>query len=161
MRRRRHARPPSARKVLVVGSNGGHLAQLMMLRPWWEKLDRAFVTFEGNDSVAQLAGERVYWGHHPTTRNIPNLLRNARLSITVLRQERPDVIVSNGAGLALPFFYIGRLMGITTVFIEVFDRVLSASLTGRLCRPATSLLLLQWEEQREIYGRGELVGPLY
>lgn len=151
----------SLRKVLVVGSNGGHLAQLMMLRPWWGNHDRVFVTFEGDDSAELLAGERVYWAYSPTTRNLFNLVRNTWLSIRVLRRERPDVIVSNGAGVAVPFFYVGRFMRIPTVFIEVFDRVASASLTGRLCRPTTSLLLLQWDEQRTVYGRGEVVGPLY
>jgi UDP-N-acetylglucosamine:LPS N-acetylglucosamine transferase len=151
----------SARKVLVVCSNGGHLAQLMRLRPWWGKHDRAFVTFEGDDSAALLAGEQVYWAYFPTSRSAINLLRNTWLSIRVLRRERPDVIVSNGAGVAVPFFYVGRLIGIPTVFIEVFDRVVSASLTGRLCGPVTSLLLLQWDDQRVVYGRGEVVGPLY
>jgi UDP-N-acetylglucosamine:LPS N-acetylglucosamine transferase len=149
------------RKVLIVSSNGGHLAQLMMLRPWWGSLDRAFVTFRGDDSIELLAGEEAYWAYFPTTRNIRNLLRNTILSIKVLRRVRPDVIVSNGAGVAVPFFYVGRLMGIPTVYIEVFDRVTSATLTGRLCRPATSLLLLQWQEQREVYRRGEVIGPLY
>src|SRR5690606_6455767 len=110
---------------------------------------------DGADAESLLAGERVYWGHHPTTRNIPNLLRNLWLSIRVLRRERPDLIVSNGAGVALPFLYVGRLLGARTVFLEVFDRLRSTTLTGRLARPVTDLLLLQWEEQREAYGRGE------
>lgn len=148
-------------KVLLVCSSGGHLAQLNLLRGWWSRFDRAHVTFDGDDSRDTLRGERVYWAYHPTTRNIPNLLRNLRLAIRVLRAERPDLIVSNGAGVALPFFYVGRLMGAKTVFMEVFDRVNSASLTGRLTRPATSLLLLQWDEQREVYGRGEVIGRLF
>lgn len=148
-------------KVLLVSSSGGHLAQLHLLAPWWSPLDRCWVTFEGADAVSLLDGERTYWAHHPTTRNIPNLLRNLVLSVKVLWKERPGVIVSNGAGVAVPFFFIGRLLGARTVFIEVYDRIDSASLTGRLCRPATSLLLLQWEEQRRAYGRGEVIGPLY
>lgn len=147
-------------KVLIVCSNGGHLAQLHLLRPWWSQFDRAFVTFDGGDSRDLLAGERIWWAYHPTTRNIPNLLRNLRLAWKVLRRERPDVIVSNGAGVAVPFFYLGRLLGAKTVFLEVFDRLDSASLTGRLTRPATSLLLLQWDEQQAVYGRGEVIGRL-
>lgn len=147
--------------MLLVSSSGGHLAQLHLLEPWWSTLDRCWVTFEGADSVELLEGERTYWGYHPTTRNLPNLLRNLWLSVRVLLRERPDLVVSNGAGLAVPFFYVGRLLGARTVFMEVYDRVDSASLTGRLCRPVTDLLLLQWEEQRRAYGRGEVIGPLY
>jgi beta-1,4-N-acetylglucosaminyltransferase len=148
-------------RVLLVCSNGGHLAQINLLREWWIRYERAFVTFEAEDSRSLLAGERAYWAYHPTTRNIPNLIRNLFLSVRILRRERPDVIVSTGAGVAVPFFYVGRLMGSKTVFLEVFDRIKSATLTGRLCRPVTTLLLLQWEDQRRSYGRGEVIGPLY
>jgi UDP-N-acetylglucosamine:LPS N-acetylglucosamine transferase len=119
------------------------------------------VTFDGADADSLLQGETIYWAHHPTTRNIPNLFRNLALSVRVLRRERPGLIVSTGAGLAVPFLWVGRLLGARTVFLEVYDRVDSATLTGRLCRPVTDLLLLQWEEQRRAYGRGEVIGPLY
>ena len=149
-----------AHRVLLVGSNGGHLAQMITLRYWWADHDRAFVTFEGEDSTTLLEDERTYWAYSPTTRNIPNLIRNLGLAWRVLRRERPDVIVSTGAGVAVPFFFLGKLFGCRTVFVEVYDRVGSATLTGRLTRPVTDLLLLQWEEQRQVYGRGEVVGPL-
>lgn len=137
------------------------MAQLKLLEPWWRDLGRCWVTFAGADAESLLEGETTYWAYHPTTRNIPNLFRNLFLSIRVIWRERPGLIVSNGAGVALPFFYVARLFGARTVFIEVYDRVDSASLTGRLCRPVTSLLLLQWDQQRTAYGRGEVIGPLY
>jgi beta-1,4-N-acetylglucosaminyltransferase len=41
----------------------------------------------------------------------------------VLRQERFDVIVSDGASVAVPFFWLSRLFGIVTVYIDVYDRI--------------------------------------
>jgi UDP-N-acetylglucosamine transferase subunit ALG13 len=70
------------------------------------------------------------------------------------------VIVSTGAGLAVPFFVLGWLIRIPTVYIEVFDRVDSRTLTGRLCRPFTSLFLVQWEEQRVLYRDAVVAGEL-
>ena len=64
------------------------------------------MTFDKPDARTRLAGERVHFGHHPTTRNLPNLVRNVGLAWSVLRRERPDVIVSDGAGLAVPFFWL-------------------------------------------------------
>lgn len=142
-------------------STGGHLAQLHRLRRWWSRHDRAWVTFEKLDATSLLVDERVYWAHEPTTRNIPNLLRNLRLSWTVLRRERPDVVVSNGAGVAFPFFVTARLLGIRTVYLEVFDRIDSRTLTGRLCRPISDLFLVQWEQQRTLYAGARLIGRLY
>jgi hypothetical protein len=147
-------------RIAFVSSAGGHLLQLYQLRPWWEKHDRFWVTFDLPDARSLLAGERVVHAHHPTTRNIPNLLRNLRLAWRTLHAERPDVIVSTGAGVAFPFFVVGRLVRAKTVYIEVYDRIDLATLTGRLCYPISTLFLLQWDEQRRSYPRGEVVGTL-
>jgi UDP-N-acetylglucosamine:LPS N-acetylglucosamine transferase len=147
-------------KTVLVCSAGGHLLLLHQLRPWWERHDRLWVTFRQTDAESILAGERVAWAFHPTQRNIPNLLRNARLAWRVLRRERPAIVVSTGAGVALPFFLVARLLGIKTVYIEAYERIESPSLTGRLCYPLSNLFILQWDEQRRFYPRGEVVGAL-
>jgi beta-1,4-N-acetylglucosaminyltransferase len=147
-------------KLLLVCSSGGHLLLLHQLRPWWEKHDRSWVTFDKTDARSLLAGERLDWAHHPTQRSIPNLLRNLRLSWRVLRRERPDVLVSTGAGVAFPFFVLAKPLGIKTVYVEAYERMDRASLTGRLCYPICDVMVLQWEEQRRFYPRGELVGAL-
>ena len=143
-----------------MGSSGGHLAQLLSLRSWWSQLDRLWVTFPTQDSRSLLADEQTTWAHHPTTRNLPNAFRNLILGWKVLRDYRPDVIVSSGAGVAFPFFLAARLLGIRTVYIEVFDRIDVPTLTGKLCYPFSDVFLLQWPEQRRFYRRGTLIGPL-
>ena len=147
-------------KLLLVCSSGGHLLLLHQLRPWWEKHDRSWVTFDKTDARSLLEGERLDWAHHPTQRNIPNLLRNLRLAWRVLHRERPDVLVSTGAGVAFPFFVLAKPLRIKTVYVEAYERMDRASLTGRLCYPICDLMVLQWEEQRRFYPRGELVGAL-
>lgn len=148
-------------RVLLVCSNGGHLAQLSKLKPWWSRHERLWVTFEKADAQAMLASENTRWAHFPTTRNLPNALRNMRLARRVLAEYRPDVIISSGAGVAVPFFVLGRLAGITTVYLEVFDRIDSATLTGRMCAPLSDLFCLQWDQQLEQYPGGTVVGPVF
>lgn len=148
-------------KVALVCSSGGHLTQLHRLKPWWEKHDRLWVTFKLPDSESLLAGEKVVWAHHPTTRNAKNTVRNLFLAMRTLPRHRPDVVVSDGAGVAVPFFLVARLLRIRTVYIEVYDRIDSPTLTGRLCRPLTDLFLVQWEEQRRFYPKATLVGRLF
>lgn len=150
-----------AYKVMLVCSSGGHLAQLLALRSWWERHDRVWVCFDTDDARGALAGERLVIGHSPTTRNVPNLLRNLWLAVGVLRRERPDVLMSDGAGVAVPFFWIGRLFGARTVYLEVYDRIDSPTLTGRLVRPVTDLFLLQWDSQLESYPGAVVAGPVY
>jgi UDP-N-acetylglucosamine:LPS N-acetylglucosamine transferase len=145
---------------LLVCSSGGHLAQLYNLKPWWQRLDRVWVTFDTSDAVSLLSDERVISAFYPTTRNIVNLIKNLGLAWRTMGRVRPGLVVSTGAGVAVPFFLVAKLRGARTAYIEVFDRIDSATLTGRLCYPISDVFALQWPEQREIYRKGVVIGPL-
>lgn len=147
-------------RALLVGSSGGHLAQLHRLAPWWAQLDRTWVTFDTDDAVSLLHGEDVVWAHHPTTRSTTALLINLVLAVRTLWRLRPDVIVSSGAAVAVPFFVVGRLLGIATIYLEVYDRVDSRTLSARLCAPFTDRMLVQWDEQLRLYPRATVIGRL-
>ncbi len=107
--------------------------------------------FDTPEALDLLRDEQVTWAHHPTTRNVVNLVRNLGLAWRVLRRERPDVVISTGAGVAVPFFVLARLTGISTTYLEVYDRIDTPTLTARLCRPFTDRMLVQWDEQRRLY----------
>ena len=146
--------------MLLVGSAGGHLAQLMALEPWWRNHDRTWVSFDKPDARSLLADESVIWAHFPTTRNLPNLARNLVLAARRVPRIRPAVVISTGAGVALPFFLVARVLRIPTVFVEVFDRIDSPTLTGRLCRPLTTRFCVQWAAQQSLYRGSIVIGPL-
>ncbi len=148
-------------RVLLVGSSGGHLSQLMCLRTWWEQHERLWVTFDTEDAVSKLADERVVWAHHPTTRNARNLIRNSRLAWRTMSAFRPDVIVTTGAAVAVPFFWMHRHFHAASIYLEVFDRFDSRTLTGRLCRPVSDLFLVQWPEQQRLYRSSVVLGPVW
>lgn len=151
---------PSQPRILLVCSSGGHLAQLYALKPWWSRYARLWITFRLPDAISLLGDESVEWAHHPTTRNITNLVKNLRLAWQVVRRERPPLILTTGAGVALPFFLVGKLFGANTAYMEVYDRIDTATLAGRLCYRLTDRFLLQWEEQRSSYPKGVVVGPV-
>jgi hypothetical protein len=59
----------------------------------------------------------------------------------------------------VPYFWIGKLVyGCKTVYVEVYDRIDSPTLTARLVRPVLDRMVIQWEEQREFYPEGILFG---
>lgn len=125
-----------------------------------EQHERTWVTFDKTDARSTLAGERVVYAFHPTTRHLGNLVRNAVLARKTLDRHRPDVVVSTGAGVALPFFVLARSRGIPTVYLVVYDRVDSTTLTGRLCHRFSSAFCVQWPEQVPLYDGAELVGSV-
>lgn len=149
---------PVRRRVMLIASTGGHLAQLTDMWQEWAQDERTWVTFDKADARSTLEGEHVVNAFHPTTRNLRTLVLNLFLAVHVLRRESPDVVVSTGAGVALPFFLVARLLGVPTVYLEVVDRVDSRTLTGRLCRPLSTRFCVQWPEQAEMYPAADVVG---
>ena len=148
-------------KICLVGSSGGHLTHLMLLKEFWQKHDRFFVTFDKLDSRSQLENERKYWCYYPTNRNIKNLIRNTFLAIKVLKKEKPDIIISSGAAVAVPFFYLGKLFGAKLIYVEVFDRIDKPTMTGKLVYPICDQYIVQWEEQKQVYPKAVNLGSIF
>ena len=148
-------------KICLVGSSGGHLSHLYALKPFWADKERFWVTFNKEDATQTLCNETMYPCYFPTNHNLKNLIRNTFLAIKVLRKERPDLIISSGAAVAVPFFYIGKLLGAKTVYIEVFDRIDKPTLTGRLVYPITDRFIVQWEEMKQVYPKAINLGSIF
>ena len=144
--------------LLLVSSTGGHLLQLVALRDAFEGFERVWVSFEGGDTRALLAGERVIHAFAPTNRNVPNLLRNLLLAVRVIRRVRPVAIVSTGAGVAVPFAWAGRLFGVPFVYVESVTRIESPSLTYRLLAPVATRVYVQWPELQGALPRSRFCG---
>ena len=145
-------------KLCLVCSSGGHFMQMQSLKSVWEGRDRFWVTFPTGDTRSLLGDERKYWAYFPTNRNLKNFLRNLLLALRVLLKERPEAIVTTGAAVAVPFVYVGRILGITTVYVESLTRVRELSLSGRLVYPFADHLLVQWPEIRGRYPRTRFRG---
>lgn len=120
--------------------------QMHALREAWESYDRVWVTFDKSDARSLLAGEEVVHAFGPTNRNVPNLLRNVRLAYRVLRDVRPAAIMTTGAGVAVPFAWVGRLRGIPTIYVESFTRMNEFSLSARMIAPVARKIYAQWPE---------------
>jgi UDP-N-acetylglucosamine:LPS N-acetylglucosamine transferase len=147
--------------VLLVCSTGGHLLQLVALREAWEGRTRAWVTFDKSDARSLLRDEPVAYAHGPTNRNIPNLLRNVRLARRLVRELRPKVVVTTGAGVAVPFAWIARLRGAKVVYVESFTRIDEPSLSCRLIAPVAARIYAQWPELAESYDRARYRGNVF
>lgn len=148
-------------KICLVGSSGGHLTHLYMLKPYFDKHERFWVTFDKEDARSLLNGEKVYPCYYPTNRNIKNLIKNTFVAIKVLKKEKPDVIISSGAAVAVPFFYIGKIMRKKLIYIEIYDRIDKPTLTGKLVYPITDKFIVQWEEMKKVYPKAINLGSIF
>ena len=153
--------PPGRLDLLLVCSTGGHLFQLVSLRPAWEGFSRVWVTFDKSDARSLLRGERVTFAHGPTNRSIKNLLRNLVVAWRVVRRLRPRAVLTTGAGVAVPFAWGARLHGARGVYVESFTRIHSVSMSCRMIRPVASLVYVQWPEAAGLVRGARYVGNVF
>lgn len=148
-------------KVCLVGSSGGHLTHLYMLKPFWQNKERFWVTFDKEDARSLLKGEKMYFAYYPSNRSVKALIINTWRAIKILSKERPDLIISSGAAPAIPFFWIGKVFGAKTIYIEVFDRIDTSTIAGKLCYPVTDKFIVEWEEMKKVYPKAINLGSIF
>jgi UDP-N-acetylglucosamine:LPS N-acetylglucosamine transferase len=145
-------------KICIVSSCGGHLTEVRQVRPAYEPYDHFYVLNKRITVPEDMAAKTVYFIRH-SERDLlffTNLLEAWR----ILRSERPHVILSTGAGPAVPFAVVGRLLGVKVLFIETLARIHAPSLTGRLMYRLSNRFFYQFETLASFFPRGECGGPL-
>jgi UDP-N-acetylglucosamine:LPS N-acetylglucosamine transferase len=137
-------------KICLACSAGGHLTELLQVMDAVKGHETFFLTFKREDTVK--FDEKVYFIIDPK-RNPIKLLKNVLQTLRVLLKERPDVVISTGAGVVVPACYIGKILGAKIIFIESFARITSKSLSGMLVYPIANIFLVQWKPLLNKYGR--------
>lgn len=133
----------------MVASPGGHLLELLLLQEAFENYEAFYITPRGPIS-SKLPRKYIV----PNAGKNPLKMLKATMAIlAILLREKPHVIMSTGAELAIPTFYLGKLLGSKTVFIETLARVVKPSKTGRAVYPASDLFLVQSKELLAHYGK--------
>lgn len=121
------------KKLLLVASTGGHLAELIRLYPMLGASDDSlWITFRTPQSEALLAGKRVRYVRYIRPRDALSVGLVFLTMLRVLLRERFDGAVSTGSGIALACLPAAKLHRIPTHYIESLGRVHGPSATGRL-----------------------------
>lgn len=133
------------------------MLELYYLKGFWSKHEHFWVTFSTPDASSLLAGEKKYWAYYPTNRSIKNLIKNLFLAIKILHSEKPDFLISTGAGVSVPFIYIAKMFGIKTVYVESFARIYDMSLSGKLVYPIADHFIARWPELAAKYRKAKFL----
>jgi UDP-N-acetylglucosamine transferase subunit ALG13 len=119
--------------TLLVAATGGHLSELVRLRPRLGIEDRpTWVTFDSPQARALLAGERVVHARPVDPRGYRAVVRNLPLARRLLRGGAVERVISTGSGVALSFLPLARAHGVESHYIESAARSAGPSATGRL-----------------------------
>ena len=139
-------------KICLVCTQGGHLVQMMRLLDAFDGHDYFFVTYN-SEITNNLENAYLIKFEGWDLKGKILLIKSIIKAIKILVKEKPDVIISTGGGeIAVPFCYIGKVLGSRVIFIETLARMTTPSGGGRLVYPIADLFLVQWESLLERYG---------
>ena len=145
------------KKVLFISSTGGHLDELMQLKPMFEKYDYYIVTekTKSNLNLKTKFPKKVSFLTYGTKDHMLTypfkLLFNCFKSLFIYIQVRPKYIVSTGAHTAGPMCCIGKIFGSKIIYIETFANSKTKSITGKIVYNFADLFIVQWKEMLYLY----------
>ena len=145
-------------KLLLVCNPGGHFSTMMGLKSFWSAYKREWVTYANFDTRQLCGSETVHWVAMQEARMFWRACLNFINALFILRKSQPDLVLSTGASLAVPFLLASKLFGIKTVFIESISRSSTLSLTGKLVYNLVDEFYVQWPECIEHYPKAQYKG---
>lgn len=144
-------------KICIVSSCGGHLAEVRALRPAYEQYDHFYVLNNRILLPEDMKG-RTYFIRHSERDWL--FMVNLWEAWQILRRERPRLILSTGAGPAVPFALAGKILRVPSIFVEALTQVTEPSLTGRVMYYLAHQFFYQWESLEPRFPRGTYGGLL-
>ncbi len=145
-------------KILLVCTTGGHFSTMMGLQKFWSAYPREWVTHVKADTEQLRGQENVYWIERQEARDLWIAIINFFRALSILRQSRPDLVLSTGASIAVPFVLASKLLGIKTVFVESISRSTDLSMTGKLVKNFVDELYVQWPECTKLNPKAQYKG---
>lgn len=155
------------RKVLFIASTGGHLNELMQIKPLFKKFDYHIVTEKTkvDDSFKEEYGDKISFLIYGTKKYpisyIFKFLANCFISLYYFFKYQPEVVVTTGTHTAVPMCYIAKIFGSKVIFIETFANRTTGTLAGRLVYPIADTFVVQWEEMHKVYPKSVCWGWIY
>ena len=133
-------------KVGLVASAGGHLVELLKVAgPCIGPKTFAVTTSEVVQN-AFAGAVRTYVVGECNRQHLFRVVAVLLRCVRILRQERPDVIISTGAAVGCVMCLLAKLLGAKVIWLDSITNVDRPSLSGRMVRPFADLFLVQWPE---------------
>ena len=151
------------RKVCMISSSGGHLEQIRQLKDVYNKYDCFYVV--SRTKATEAMKEKHYIVSDLVRKNkIAMILRMTKMMFEqfgIFVKEKPDVILTTGAAVAIPMCIIGKVFRKKVIYIESYARMTTPNKTGKLIYRFADLFIIQWEELRKYYPNAVYGGSIY
>lgn len=159
-------------KICLVCASGGHLTEMLKINDAFISHETFLITYREKFSNLPKNIKRVYYIKNILVSNVQaNRVKKKALivlqmilltlyELKVILKERPDIVVSTGSEIAIPIFYLAKVMGKKIIFIESLCRIDKLSGTGKIVRPICDLFLVQWDNLAKLHSKNEYHGSI-
>ena len=147
------------REICIICSGGGHLTEALVATRGLNRELCAYITCMKPHTRGRLddgAWDDIHDPHVSLIGYTWNLLQSIRIYL----KRRPKIIITTGAGLAIPFCLIGKALGAHLIFIESGARIYAPSRTGKLLYKYADKTYVQWEPLLKFFPNAEYGGLL-
>lgn len=150
-------------KICLISNAGGHFEQLKQLKILEKNYDIFFVTNEC--PATENIGYIKYYIKTPHASNkvvtVIGYLLNFFEAVSILRKEKPHVIISTGAGICIPMCILGKIKNIKIIFIESFARMEGPSRTGKFMYNIADQFIVQHKNLLKYFPNAIYGGWIY
>lgn len=150
-------------RLCLAAAPGGHLDELLSLRPAYADLPHFFVLNRAAARRHDPLG-RVWWvpdyGLGGRLRRVVALAQLSIQSVRIYVAERPNALITTGPLTGLPLALLIRARGGRVIFIECSAQVMTPSRSGRLFRFLAHRFFIQWPSLQRHYPNAEHAGLL-
>ncbi len=162
------ARLPSGPRICLAASGGGHVRQLLDLKPLWQDFDHFFVTEDTSLGRSIAADHECHFVPHVALGQARlgaplRMLANAAVSLVrsfrIVRRTRPDVVITTGAGSMIFILLWARLFGARIALVDSFARFERPSAFARLGGPLAHLRVAQSERSAALWRGARAFDP--
>lgn len=142
----------SGPKICLAASGGGHVRQILDLKPMWNDFEHFFVTEDTSLGRSIAQSEPVHFVPHFALGQarlgapfgmMARALKSVAQSWAIIRRERPDLVITTGAGSQIFILLWARLHGARVILIDSFARFKKPSLFARLAGPLAHVRIAQ------------------
>jgi UDP-N-acetylglucosamine transferase subunit ALG13 len=154
-------------RICLAASGGGHLRQLLELQPAWSARDHFFIT--ENTALGRSLKGRVHFVPHVALgqgklghplRMMAAAVHNLLRSSTIILQERPNVVISTGAGSTFFSILWARALGARVIIIESLARFRGLSAFSRVAGRLAHHRIVQAPGLIKFWPNAEVFDPL-
>jgi len=146
-------------KICFISTHGGHFRELLNAAESVEG-EKYFVSHYSLQTAELMKDSRHYYIVYPY-KSILKYLWNGVQSIRHVYREKPQVVVSTGAGSAVPSILLCKVfLRSKIIYIESAARVATPSKTGKFLYKFADLFLIQWPALQAHYPKAKYCGLL-